>query len=369
MSSNAALAFNEALDEAIELVALTTLEPTHVSLDPDELAADTEELAARQLQSCGMPERRRMTAVEDESLTSRTGAFVARQADSRGLDAVENNNDCPICLDALSTKGIFGQTTLCCGHKYCISCLTEYVNRQHSTRSIACPCCRVVVRPPAIIAKSMPERSGDEAVMPRLNHRRPAPPPRRHSNGSAHWWNAGPRLTAADTEALARQAGRNAWRLRLCPECSAPICKNGGCDNMNCPCGARFQWSQAQPLRACRHCHYDPEARFFPRYKACIHCSALAEVEAKALCAVGRTLEVTVSTVGVISAVAVFASVGLAVTAVPAAVFGPLALAYEPVRRTVKPLRKKKNHLAWAAASGAIVTTVSLCRLVEYDSD
>ena len=97
-----------------------------------------------------------------------------------------------------------------------------------------------------------------------------------------------------------------------------------------------------------------------------------ARAEATAFRAVGAAVELPVYGVvaaGVASVIAVGASVALAVSAIPAAVFGPLALAYEPVRRTVKPLRKKTNHLAVAASSGVILTGVALCQILTYESD
>ena len=283
-------------------------------------------------------------------------------------------------FDALNTKG---RATLKCGHIFCLSCLTQYVKTQRSSGSISCPCCRTSVPAPPIVTRSMAEGSGYDAsaiefsalhATPRATSRaatpqRPAPPRRGQNEDSAPWWQAGARPappSAAEREALARQAGRDAWRLRMCPGCHVPISKNGGCESMRCPCGKQFKWSKAMPLRSCRHCHYDPDGDdFLNRHTACAYCSKRARMEASAFKAAGCVVKVPLYTT-MTAGVAVAVCVGVAVAAVPAAVFGPLALAYEPVRRSVKPLRKTSNRLAWAACSGMIRVAAVL---IQYDSD
>ena len=66
-------------------------------------------------------------------------------------------------------------------------------------------------------------------------------------------------------------------------------------------------------------------------------------------------------------------SVGATVAAVPAVTFGPLALAYEPVRRLRKKEKRAVNALGLAAMSGAVIAAFGAAICVEatcgHDSD
>ena len=132
-------------------------------------------------------------------------------------------------------------------------------------------------------------------------------------------------------------------------------------------CEKRFHWQRARPLRPCRRCHSDPDEGFVGRWITCAHCSTTAKVQAAVLRAVTVAALAPAALAGV-GAIAAYVSVGLVVAAVPAVTVGPLALAYEPVRRLRRP--KSKNRLAIAAASGAcaMVLPVIMC-CADYDSD
>ena len=122
---------------------------------------------------------------------------------------------------------------------------------------------------------------------------------------------------------------------------------------MVCQCGRRFKWRDARPVTKCRHCHYDSdEDSWIDRFSSCRYCSPRAKAEAAAAKAGIASLIVPAGAafVGVaVGAVASAAGIAAGIAAVPAAAFGPLALAYEPVRRV---LRLKRNPFAKAAASG-----------------
>ena len=170
---------------------------------------------------------------------------------------------------------------------------------------------------------------------------------------------------------LRRVAGRNCL-IRFCPTCQSPIIKNGGCNNMRCVCGARFRWNEARPLRPCRHCHrvWDEVegsvlSRAITQFQTCRHCARSAHVAKAGLRTVAAVATVPVAAAGVgLFAGALAVAVGIA--AVPAVIFGPMAVIYEPIRR----LRKKDtNPLTYAAASGLAGVGLVCMACTGYESD
>ena len=64
-----------------------------------------------------------------------------------------------------------------------------------------------------------------------------------------------PTLTAADERRFRRTARR--LHMKRCPECSAPIVKNGGCDHMMCmACQKHFSWRAARVVAPCHCLHF-----------------------------------------------------------------------------------------------------------------
>ena len=259
---------------------------------------------------------------------------------------------CPICLEAIAAKDVVRTR---CGHAFCTDCVGKL--REHAGNNFPCPCCK---RPRAMAGSSPRPRNGggggdsdsdDDVVemqrrLEALRTPNGTPPPGR----TAAWWNAGQRERpdAEAQRALARAAGRTI--LRYCPGCHTPIAKNGGCPQMSCPCGMRFRWYDARPIRPCVECHVDSDEGPIGRWKTCRYCSNAAKAKCAAL------------KVGTAAGM-----VPVAAAAVPAVTIGPFALAYEPVRR----LRKKKsNPLAKAAASGAkLVGDGAVMCLLAMDGD
>merc|ERR1712151_463634 len=65
-----------------------------------------------------------------------------------------------------------------------------------------------------------------------------------------------------DDNERARRAFERAARrahLKCCPQCRAPIYKDGGCDHMECTCGHEFNWSEAETLFPCNEVHAHPK--------------------------------------------------------------------------------------------------------------
>lgn len=163
-----------------------------------------------------------------------------------------------------------------------------------------------------------------------------------------------------------RAAGRLA--LRCCPRCNTPIQKNGGCNRISCPCGADFDWTLARPLRPCRRCHVQADVGLIGRWNTCPYCSKAARVQAAAAKVGTATFVGAPLGAAALGVAAVAVGVGVTVAVLPAATFGPLALAYEPVRR-VRGART--NPFAKAAASGAMLAgyAVVMCLYAGSDSD
>lgn len=280
---------------------------------------------------------------------------------------------CPICLDDMVAPQMLG-----CGHLYCTKCIATHASvQQAARRPVNCPCCLHPVAPAELHAwASPPQQPRTLGGVPRGVR---APPPARTPAPS---WNdavAGyaasisaaeaveaaassstveaPALSRREQRAFRRAAAR--LELRRCPSCDAAVQKTGGCNNMSCLCGASFQWSRATPLVACRTYHYDSNER---RY-CCPHCLPAAYAKLGAVRVARAAAIVPAATVAATVAGAVVVaggSVAAAVAVVPAAVFGPLALVYEPIRRTTW-LKKHRNGLKMAAASGAMVARYLMC--------
>lgn len=123
---------------------------------------------------------------------------------------------------------------------------------------------------------------------------------------------------------------------------------------MTCPCGHAFSWPAARPVQPCRSAH----AGGGLWGETCRYCSGAAHAKL----ALRRSGLVAVGAPLVAGAVATGCGLAVAVMAVPAATFGPLALAYEPVRRLQK---KKKNPFAGPAAAGVLAIGMAIA----YDSD
>jgi len=264
--------------------------------------------------------------------------------------------DCPICLDTVSTPAF----KLSCGHKFCEACLSTYATtiagQQSSpaTPKLACPCCvktlsnsecsslgiRLLVQSSA----TTPESQGWWA----LSHQR------RTSNAAEE--NHG---QAAD---LGRAAGR--IPIRYCPYCRVPIIKEGGCNSMRCgSCQRRFEWLKARPARPCRHAH--------DNFEACAFCSTAARGEAAAMKG-AKAVGVLPLAALVVGASLTAVSLLIPIVLVPAAIFGPMAVAYEAapqMRKTKEAKKNRYNPFIYPASSGGIFAGMVVVATCGYESD
>lgn len=336
--------------------------------------------------------KHRTSLKREHHIHDETGRADLRAMKGQPLSSEEEDVPCPICLEPLDTQNIFNKVTLSCRHKFCLPCLTTYAVTTEGTlpgNLISCPCCRAEVQKPRILVRlqCLPQVERNCVLLPVEPGQRYAPAtvwhemretetacPRgrgapRTSPDAAPWWRAGQRdtiRTQAEQAALVRAAGH--IDLRCCPSCSSPISKNGGCNMMRCPCGAHFRWNEARPLRPCTRCHYDPDDGFNRRWSSCRYCSRRAKAQATA-CTIAATGALLPRYTAVATGAVAGVSVAIAVSAVPAAIFGPLALAEAAVRRSVKSLRGTDNKLVYLAASGLALSAIAIGSVIGYDSD
>ena len=289
-----------------------------------------------------------------------------RAEDGKCTDEREADGACPICLEAFPTPSDASQhVKLTCGHAFCSPCFSTYAEyRCGSSTHIPCPCCRSNVLKPGVANRDAETAAARRRPSRRRVDRRP------NAGESPPWWLAGARpvSSAAERAELSRAAGK--LELRCCPSCSTPILKNGGCNHMRCPCGRSFQWDQARPVHPCRRCHYDASRSVWRRWSSCQYCTRRAKAQASVMCAAGTTAQLPILTLratGFVAAASVTLSIATVVSVVPAAIFGPFALAYEPIRRGFYP--KKDNNIGLIACSGVFLSGFAIGNMLGYDSD
>ena len=318
---------------------------------------------------------------EDLVRSTTADAIPPHAFSSSSTDATNEAAECPICLDEAARP-----RKLHCGHVFCHACIRRHatVSSERATGPAPCPCCKVALTADDyqhLQLRAPSTEGGPRGADGRTDGRTEGGPRGadrgyraageleltglggsdwarrtrdRQARGQRHRWVSEARSQTDEDLRGLRQATRG-LELRLCPRCSAPISKNGGCNRVTCPCGHAFNWPTARPVRPCRSAH----GRVGTWGETCAFCSR----EAHAKLAVRRTVSVAIAVPVVAGAVATVGGLAAAVVAVPLATFGPLALAYEPVRR----LRKKKhNPFAVPAASG-LLAVGAVCS--GYDSD
>ena len=281
---------------------------------------------------------------------------------------------CPICFDDLVVPQLLG-----CGHLYCAKCIATHASVQRAAnRPVKCPCCLRPVAPTEMHAWASPPRQPRTPGVPR-GVRAP-------ERARAPSWNdvvtayaasrsaAEAAETAASSSTVETRQEQRAFRraaarlkLRRCPSCDAPVQKNGGCNHMSCLCGANFQWSRATPFVACRTYYYDSgKGRYCCQHASPAAYAKLVAVRVATSAAIVPAVTVAAAAAGTV--VVAGGSVAAAVAVVPAAVFGPPALVYEPIRRATW-LKKHRNGLKMAAGSGAMAVGRSLEAMCFCGSD
>lgn len=254
--------------------------------------------------------------------------------------------DCSICL---GTSGSTEPRMTACGHVFCEPCIREHFERLLRERKpLYCPDCRCGVSMVEMRA-IVPQLTTTAAELARAAAE-PEPEP-----VSQYRTPAAQRRDERRIERAFERAARRA-HMKKCPHCGACIQKTGGCNNMRCRCGRTFKWSEAPCVGRCNCIHrveYDSDECSVPWFKACKGASPVAHAKAMA-----ANSAVAISVVPVITgAIAAAGTVVVTCVAVPAAIFGPMAMIYEPVAMSRRAAGKKdaKNPFAKAAACGLAV--------------
>eukprot|EP00301_Raphidiophrys_heterophryoidea_P002386 c11108_g1_i2.p1 GENE.c11108_g1_i2~~c11108_g1_i2.p1 ORF type:complete len:309 (+),score=42.38 c11108_g1_i2:52-978(+) len=189
-------------------------------------------------------------------------------------DVLGTEADCGICLAShivIESKGS-NLVYLACLHKYCLQCLTQYVELklQHNNTNMPCPTCNspidratlVSIFPPHLIEMYDDVVSSGAAIVPMTSNVQ--------NNGDA--------LSPEDLQAFRIHAKQR--HLKYCPACHAAIEKNGGCNSMTCRCGARFRWDKARTVVPCNQLHFLSSSGL-SKYlcTTCVGCTVLAYVK------------------------------------------------------------------------------------------
>lgn len=212
-------------------------------------------------------------------------------------DPTDNGMDadaCPICLCsfASSPDEAQQQMNLGCSHGLCAGCLYTYAQMKLSCRNpVRCPCCAVPVSFD-VLSALFAIKPAALAVRARLNKSIPAS----HDPDADLFMRAvqtiqeaalreptEPAADEAETSAAERRRARRAdscaerafesWsrnnHIKLCPSCSVPIVKNGGCSSMRCTrCQTSFRWDSLPLACPCAGYHYSAKPPFIQR---CAH--------------------------------------------------------------------------------------------------
>jgi len=288
-------------------------------------------------------------------------------ADSTHVEEPESDEQttCPICLDPVAQP-----IALVCGHPFCTDCLRGYVRSRAMLASaeLPCPCCKQTsLLDDSTLATLGVRRRGRAIRGASQSAQRPDWAVRLRSQGRM--------LSAEGARERAQSlmhATSSRLQLRYCPGCNSPVQKNGGCESMSCPCGARFRWLTARPVHACRHCHKDGDGW----WKTCSFCSPRANAEKRALTA-GKGAAIATAMIPVGAAVSALVTsavgVGCAAAVTTATTFGPPALVWEGVRRARGKSKWRGNKLLKAAQSGANVAAfgvfVAIVATCGWESD
>ena len=176
------------------------------------------------------------------------------------MESNTHSQSCPICLEDLSkVKRIV--LTFPCGNRYCRKCIIEYIKKDGTNEHFVCPSCRKthsLDEFPKTVQKKYDEQRK------RLKRIRDGKLkcPRTGCKGyikDASCESCSYRLclTCFEDEhsptlcdaSIVKSVRFITANTKTCPQCKAPIIKNGGCDHMTCKrCNHNFSWSKMTSL-------------------------------------------------------------------------------------------------------------------------
>ena len=192
-------------------------------------------------------------------------AAVPRLLPQQRMECAACDNDCAICLHAVTNS-----FTLGCAHTYCSGCLAK-----HLERSSCCPLCNEVASASVLtrLLRTASEAGEitdvqatvwSEAVASRAAIAAAAAAAAPPTAEELQARTAADQRSDRDFERFAREN-----HVKQCPDCSVPIIKYGGCNNMTCrACKRQFKWTDAPLVHPCTGVHY----KFAPPFAVgCVH--------------------------------------------------------------------------------------------------
>jgi len=262
-----------------------------------------------------------------------------------GGEMLCSRNTLPECTICIGTSDSKQARMLGCGHAFCSPCIINHFTAQSGQgQRASCPNCKRRIAS-AEMPTVFPERSAvsASAVVDTIE------------THSTH--QASPQ-ERRNFESYARSV-----HLKLCPHCGAHVLKAGGCNQMTCRCGRRFNWATANPVVPCNKLH-----RRGWKLSKCHGCTAAA----RAKYYVARSGQVTLveapaCIAGLAGAAAGVAAL-VALASVPLAVLGPLGILYEPIRLLRGP-KTHNNYLARGALAGFVVPAFFVMMAFQEDDD
>ena len=160
---------------------------------------------------------------------------------------------CAICLVIPANCCL--RTT--CGHRFCPPCLQSYSEANQPDRQLSCPLCKrdleadLLAEAGVVRLESLPVGS-------------PASDGSPSSDGS-------PASGAREERAYRRLAAK--LHLKRCPNCEAPIYKEGGCNSVHClNCRHAFRWTDAHTVVTCHRLHLNLADRMDNRWSTIADC-------------------------------------------------------------------------------------------------
>lgn len=186
-------------------------------------------------------------------------------------DAEAQERCCPVCFHETGSL-----RTLQCSHEFCTPCIQNWIHAQFKEMQAAtCPTCRELLCDTDL---HLLAREEDQWLIAQYRDRvQPQCAARswvRHLLFTLLTLFLGGGFLASGnvaTRALlfggllwvasrldfcsARTELSKLWSCRCCPQCRAPIYKDGGCPQMRCQCGNRFRWYAAPRYRPAPECY------------------------------------------------------------------------------------------------------------------
>ena len=185
-----------------------------------------------------------------------------KQIPSQSTDSLEV---CHICFSTMKNPVLLG-----CSHKYCSSCITNWVSSQLNDGKYNVPCmhpnCHKIIQPSNVLSHTVSQKLNDRmfkyAVLSMSDHIRCKDCNQTIGFGSNKWFACIPcyhQCSNCQQNNELNKQNEDLSRLfkkkcRKCPWCKIWIDKYEGCDYMMCRCGGNFCWKCGRKWRSEHKC-------------------------------------------------------------------------------------------------------------------